>query len=256
MTAYPLNDTAYLAEDLRMFHAGRTPGLFNITGEDFEVKIAGGMNISVSNGLAFLKTSSDGIGGIVYSPKDDTTLTATVATNYTRYDYVAIRYDKISNSCGLVYQEGTQSMPTPIRNLEQYELIIAVVALKASAGEITQEMIKDVRLDENYCGLTVDTLTRVPTQELYNQFQSFYERIQKENEDTQYANSEKFRKWFESLEETLQGEVATALAGRILSLENMLLDNHIYTELQVDADNTLTDEEGTNIFADWKYQVQ
>ena len=117
-------------------------------------------------------------------------------------------------------------------------------------------MIQDLRLEEIYCGLTVDTLTRVPTQELYDQFQSFYERIQKENEDTQYANGEKFRKWFESLEETLQGEVATALAGRILSLENMLLDNHIYTELQVDADNTLTDEEGTNIFADWKYQVQ
>ena len=256
MTAYPLDNTEYLAEDLRMFHAGRTPGLFNITGEDFKVKIAGGMNISVSNGLAFLKTSSDGIGGIVYSPKDDTTLTATVAPTYTRYDYVAIPYDKISNSCSLVYQEGTQSMPTPIRSLEQYELIIAIVALKASAGEITPEMIQDVRLDENYCGLTVDTLTRVPTQELYDQFQSFYERIQKENEDTQYANSEKFRKWFESLEETLQGEVATALAGRILNLENMLLDNHIYTELQVDVDNTLTDEEGTNIFADWRYQVQ
>jgi len=147
-------------------------------------------------------------------------------------------------------------MPTPIRNLEQYELIIAIVVLKASAGEITPEMIQDVRLDENYCGLTADTLTRVPTQELYDQFQSFYERIQKENEDTQYANSEKFRKWFDSLEETLQGEVATALAGRILSLENMLLDNHIYTEVMADADTTLTDEEGTNIFADWKYQVQ
>lgn len=256
MTAYPLNDTEYLAEDLRMFHAGRTPGLFNITGEDFKVKIAGGMNISVGNGLAFLKTSSDGIGGIVYSPKDETTLTATVATNYTRYDYVAIRYDKISNSCVLVYQEGTQSMPTPIRNLEKYELIIAIVVLKASVGEITQEMIKDVRLDENYCGLTVDTLTRVPTQELYDQFQSFYERIQKENEEFQNSNNEKFRKWFDSLEKTLQGEVATALAGRILSLENMLLDNHIYTELQVDVDNTLTDEEGTNIFADWMYLVQ
>lgn len=256
MTAYPLNDTEYLAEDLRMFHAGRTPGIFNITGEDFIVKVAGGMNISVSNGLAFLKTSSDGIGGIVYSPKDENILTATVATNYTRYDYVAIRYDKISNSCGLVYQEGTQSMPTPIRNLEQYELIIAIVALKASAGEITQEMIQDVRLDESYCGLTVDTLTRVPTQELYDQFQSFYERIQKENEEFQNSNNEKFRKWFDSLEETLKGDVAASLAQRILSLEDMLLKNHIHTEFMVDANTTLTDEEGTSIVADWKYQVQ
>ena len=255
MTAYPLNDTEYLAEDLRMFHAGRTPGLFNITGEDFEVKIAGGMNISVGNGLAFLKTSSDGIGGIVYSPKDETTLTATVATNYTRYDYVAIRYDKSSNTCGIVYQEGTQSRPTPIRNLEQYELILAIVNLKASAGEITQEMIQDVRLNENYCGLTVDTLTKVPTQELYDQFQSFYERIQKENEEFQNSNNEKFRKWFDSLEETLKGDVAASLAQRILSLEDMLLKNHIYTEIMADLNTTLIDEEGSNVLADWAYEV-
>lgn len=255
MTAYPLNDTKYLAEDLRMFHAGRTPGLFNITGEDFEVKSAGGMNISVSNGLAFLKASSDGIGGIVYSPKDETTLTATVATNYTRYDYVAIRYDKISNSCGLVYQKGTQSMPTPIRNLEQYELIIAVVALKASAGEITQEMIQDVRLNESYCGLTVDTLTNVPTQELYNQFQSFYERIQKENEEFQNSNNEKFSKWFASVKDTLDSDTAGKLMNRIANVEQMLMNNH-FTTILLSDDGTLVDENGQEILADWAYEVE
>ena len=255
MTAYPLNDTEYLAEDLRMFHAGRTPGLFNITGEDFEVKSAGGMNISVSNGLAFLKASSDGIGGIVYSPKDETTLTATVATNYTRYDYVAIRYDKISNSCGLVYQEGTQSMPTPIRNLEQYELIIAVVALKASAGEITQEMIQDVRLNESYCGLTVDTLTNVPTQELYDQFQSFYERIQKENEEFQNSNNEKFNEWFASVKDTLDSNTAGKLMSRIANVEQMLMNNH-FTTILLSDDGTLVDENGQEILADWAYEVE
>lgn len=255
MTAYPLDDTEYLAEDLRMFHAGRTPGLFNITGEDFEVKSAGGMNISVSNGLAFLKASSNGIGGIVYSPKDETTLTATVATNYTRYDYVAIRYDKISNSCGLVYQKGTQSMPTPIRNLEQYELIIAVVALKASAGEITQEMIQDVRLNESYCGLTVDTLTNVPTQELYNQFQSFYERIQKENEEFQNSNNEKFSKWFASVKDTLDSDTAGKLMNRITNVEQMLMNNH-FTTILLSDDGTLVDENGQEILADWAYEVE
>ena len=255
MTAYPLDDTEYLAEDLRMFHAGRTPGLFNITGEDFEVKSAGGMNISVSNGLAFLKASSDGVGGIVYSPKDETTLTATVATNYTRYDYVAIRYDKISNSCGIVYQEGTQSMPTPIRNLEQYELIIAVVALKASAGEITQEMIQDVRLNESYCGLTVDTLTNVPTQELYNQFQSFYERIQKENEEFQNSNNEKFSKWFASVKDTLDSDTAGKLMNRIANVEQMLMNNH-FTTILLSDDGTLVDENGQEILADWAYEVE
>ena len=29
--AYPLDDTNYLAEDVRLFHVARTPGIFNAT---------------------------------------------------------------------------------------------------------------------------------------------------------------------------------------------------------------------------------
>lgn len=256
MTAFPLNDTEYLADDLRMFHAGRTAGLINSTGEEFEVKAAGGMNLTVSDGVAYLKTSNDGIGGIVFSPKDEVKLTANVAASYTRYDYVAIRYTKATNTCELVYQEGTQTKPAPTRNLEQYELIIAIVALKGNTGEITQDMIQDTRLDEGYCGLTVDTLTKIPTQELYNQFEAFYQKISLENSEYQYQEHEKFRKWFEALDADLQEEVATALAARILKLEDMVLSNHIYTDLMADATNALTDEEGTNLLADWQYQVK
>ena len=256
MTAFPLNDTEYLAEDLRLFHAGRTAGLINSTGEGFEVKAAGGMNLTVSDGVAYLKASSDGIGGLVFSPKDEVKLTANVAASYTRYDYVAIRYTKATNTCELVYQEGTQTKPAPVRNLDQYELIIAIVTLKGNTGEITQDMIQDTRLDESYCGLTVDTLTKIPTQELYNQFEAFYQRIGYENDQYQYQEHEKFRKWFESLDADLQGDVATALAARVLKLEDMILDNRITIELMADAENTLTDEEGTNLLADWKYKIE
>ena len=146
-------------------------------------------------------------------------------------------------------------MPTPIRNLEQYELIIAVVALKASAGEITQEMIQDVRLNESYCGLTVDTLTNVPTQELYNQFQSFYERIQKENEEFQNSNNEKFSKWFASVKDTLDSDTAGKVMNRIANVEQMLMNNH-FTTILLSDDGTLVDENGQEILADWAYEVE
>lgn len=36
--AYPLDDTEYYAEDVRLFHLGRTSGVFNITEDDLRVK--------------------------------------------------------------------------------------------------------------------------------------------------------------------------------------------------------------------------
>ena len=32
--AYPLDDTEYYAEDVRLFHVGRTSGIFNVTADD------------------------------------------------------------------------------------------------------------------------------------------------------------------------------------------------------------------------------
>lgn len=47
MTAFPLDDTYYLAQDMRLFHAGRTPGILNVTGNDFQVQANSGMNLTV-----------------------------------------------------------------------------------------------------------------------------------------------------------------------------------------------------------------
>lgn len=64
--AYPLNDTEYLAEQVRLFHSARTAGIINATGNDLEVTSAGGMVVNVSEGVAFLLASTNGIGGITY----------------------------------------------------------------------------------------------------------------------------------------------------------------------------------------------
>lgn len=178
MTAFPLDDTYYLAQDMRLFHAGRTPGILNVTGNDFQVQANSGMNLTVKNGVAFTHTKADEMGGLIFCPRQDVSLVAPVAEYYTRYDYVAIRYTQSSNQVQVVYVKGNAEMPSaPIRNQTQYDLILAIVIVPANAGEITQDNIMDVRMDETFCGLTVDTLSKIPTQGFQDQWTAFFDTI-------------------------------------------------------------------------------
>ena len=43
-TAFPLDDTPYLAQDLRLWHIGRTTGIINATVTDFTVTPVDGIN--------------------------------------------------------------------------------------------------------------------------------------------------------------------------------------------------------------------
>lgn len=178
MTAFPLDDTYYYAQDMRLFHAGRTPGILNVTGNDFQVQAGSGMNLTVKNGVAFTHTCEDEMGGLVFCPRQEVELVAPVAEYYTRYDYVAIRYTQSSNQVQIVYVKGTAEMPSePIRSQTQYDLILAIVIVPANAGGITQDNIMDVRMDEAFCGLTVDTLTQIPTQGFQDQWTAFFDTI-------------------------------------------------------------------------------
>lgn len=189
MTAFPLDDTNYLAQDMRLFHAGRTPGILNVTGNDFQVQAGSGMNLTVTNGIAFTHTKENEMGGIIFCPRQDVSLTAPVAEYYTRYDYVAIRYTQSSNQVQIVYVKGTAETPSePIRNQTQYDLILAIVIVPANAGEITQDNIMDVRMNESFCGLTVDTLTKIPTQGFQDQWTVFFNAIKGQMADDVATN--------------------------------------------------------------------
>lgn len=178
MTAFPLNDTYYLAEDMRLFHAGRTVGVLNVTGNDFQVKAAGGMNVTVENGVAYTHTMINEFGGIMVSPRQQVSLSAPVADAYDRYDYVAIRYLQDTNQCELVYVKGTNETPLePIRNLTQFDLILAIIKVKANAGSIAQADIQDMRMNETFCGLTVDTLTKLPTDGFQSAWEEWFNGI-------------------------------------------------------------------------------
>lgn len=176
--AYPLNDTEYLAEQVRLFHSARTAGIINATGNDLEVTSAGGMTVSVGEGVAFLMASTNGIGGITYANDEELKFTVDTASTFDRYDYVSVRYDKSANSCVLKYVKGSSSMPAPVRNVNQYEIILATILVKSNTASITNADITDQRLNENYCGLVVDGLVKLPTEQFYKQFSALMESIQ------------------------------------------------------------------------------
>ena len=162
--AYPLDNTEYYAEDVRLFHVARTPGIFNATGTDLQVSAAGGMKLSVLPGYAYLLTSDSTVGGITYGSSAIETINAEVASSTARYDYISVRYDKLANECKLKYTRGTDDYPTPVRNANSYEIILALIHVRDSATEIKNSDITDTRLDEAYCGLVIAGPERIPTE--------------------------------------------------------------------------------------------
>lgn len=177
---FPLDGIEYYSADMRMFHAGRTGGVINYTGDDFGVSDVSGMSVTIGKGAAYLKTGSDSIGGVVYANDDAYTLTIDPAGSSDRYDYIAIRYDSDENDCRLIKVKGGAAMPSPVRSETIWELILYIVKVPANVNALSGGDILDQRLNENLCGLAVDTLAQVPTQELYARFGAFMDRLEKE----------------------------------------------------------------------------
>ena len=177
-TCFPLDNTNYLAKDLRLWHIGRTNGLINYTGNDFSVTPDEGMNVTLGPGYMYMFTGTNDPGGIIFGETEEQQLSGYVADAYVRYDYICIEYDAELNDAVPKFVKGTRDMPTPVRNETVYQNIVAVIRVKANASKIDQEDIIDTRMKEEYCGLAVDMLSKIPTDEYYNQFIAFMKTIE------------------------------------------------------------------------------
>lgn len=154
--AYPLDNVNYYAEDVQMYHAARNVGVINITGDDLVVKPAGGMNVLVTPGYAFLHTADGKAGGITYGSDAQITKTVSTAGTSVRYDYVAVRFSSSTNKCETVLVKGSNTRPTPVRNATTYEIILAIIKLAANASSITAASIEDTRGNDDLCGFSFE----------------------------------------------------------------------------------------------------
>lgn len=188
--AFPHDDTEYLADDLRMWFIGRTCGVINATREDFITWPSGGMQITVGEGYAYIKTGTGTRGGVVYGNTSPITFDLDAADSVLdRIDAIVLRYDKESNSTKLLLKKGVPaSNPVgywPDRSIVGYELVLKYIHVDHGIGSITEESIKDVILDETLCGLASDTLSRIPTQQFQNAFDAWFEHVKGQlTEDT------------------------------------------------------------------------
>ena len=219
-TAFPLNNTKYFAQDVQLFHYGRTAGIFSIENGSLVVlkTVDSRTDVIVNSGYAFLHTgtSENGMaGGIVYRNTEPVILAVNPAETTTRYDYVAIRYDGSTNTCELKMVKGTNAKPKPVRTSTVYELILAVLEIKPNATEITGSCITDTRLDEDLCGLVVDTCASIPTNGYDEQFKAFFDEKKQEAEANITANDEAFQTWFTTQKDTLSTDVAGKLSLRM-----------------------------------------
>ena len=224
-TAFPLDDTPYLAQDLRLWHIGRTTGIINATGTDFTVTPVDGINVNVSPGFAYIRDAVGSYGGLVYGSTENVELTGQIADTNDRYDYVAVRYTKASNKVELKYVVGTTTKPSPVRTEQIWEIIVAIVHVRASSESILTTDITDTRMDSKYCGLCVDTLTKIPTDSYANQLAEFIQ-----------TNQSEFNTWFESIKGTLDGDTAAKLANQITTLQDKVTALEPY-KAQVDTLN-------------------
>ena len=165
ITVYPLNDIDFTAEDVAIYNATRTSGIY--AGDDFAISLTGADNtISVDVGLAWMHLSR--FNGVAVALKSKTFVDMGLPDAiYPRIDALALQFDANQNRATLVVKQGAASSnpnPPAVSKTEAlYELHLLHARRAPGAAYITAADVTDLRLDANYCGLMADAVTRVDT---------------------------------------------------------------------------------------------
>lgn len=182
MLCYPLDNTGYEAEGLGLEHVTRTRGVYSADG-NLSVSTGGGMNVTVSPGVCFLKMGP--YWGVTCLQKDSLSLPIQTADGtLSRKDAVVARIDKAANIAEIVVKAGTPAsspaLPSIVRDNDYDEIYLASVTVGAGVVEITADAISDLRLDESVCGLMADTAAKIPTDVYDAQIKAFLKRVESE----------------------------------------------------------------------------
>lgn len=162
------------------------------------VTAAGGMSVTVDRGRAWIE-------GYLYMLDAPQTLTLSNADGIRpRKDIIVLRLDLTVREITVCVVEGVpNSDPAPsalVRTADVYELELAEITVPAGAARITQDLIRDTRLDDALCGITVSAVQHIPTASYLEQMLA------------------SFKMWFDSVKGILGGDEAGNLLRMIQSL--------------------------------------
>lgn len=182
ISVYPLNDIDYTAVDVAIYNSTRTSGIY--AGEDFAISLSGSDNtISIDVGLAWMRLSKFHGVAVAHRTKASIDMGIPDAT-YPRIDALVLQFDANKNGAEIVSKSGAASsnpQPPALSQTEAlYELHLLHVLRQPGAASITAADVTDLRLDETYCGLMADAVTKVDTKMMQDQFESLLQLIRNE----------------------------------------------------------------------------
>lgn len=174
ITTYPEDGITYDAQDAAGYFATRLSGVYS-TDQDFTVTPAGGLDVQISAGHAWVHPSR-WIGRSIIMQQPTTLTLPEADAALPRIDRILLRYDALARKTTLVAVSGTPAStpaaPELTRTDRIYDLCLASVARPAASTAITAADITDTRADEAVCGLMRDSVTGIPTQKLVEQWQA------------------------------------------------------------------------------------
>lgn len=197
--SFPLNEVYYTAEEFQLYAANRSNGIYS----DSQFKVTATsdqtLQVSISPGIVWIRYGE--FNGIVAANKTTQTLTlSTAPTIFWRVDRIVIRYNVVSNQVEIAIRKGP-ALPSTInpypalqRNASVYELAIADIRINAGNKSISSDNILDRRWDENYCGIMQEKISRIPTQTLFNSWESWFGDLKIDAEN----KAKIFMEWMES----------------------------------------------------------
>ena len=182
ITVYPLNDIDFTAEDVAIYNATRTSGIY--AGDDFAISLTGADNtISVDVGLAWMHLSR--FNGVAVALKGKTFVDMGLPDAvYPRIDALVLQFDANKNGAALVSKQGSASSnpqpPAVSRTEALYELHLLHVLRTPGAAFISNADVTDLRLNSQYCGLMADAGTRVDTAALDAQITALIQKLRED----------------------------------------------------------------------------
>ena len=182
LVTYPLDNTDYSMEDAALFHCTRTTGIY--ADNDFTFSVSGADNtIALGVGIAWMRMSR--FKGVVAALKTETAVNLGLPDPvYPRIDHVVIQYDANKNVTEIVVKNGTAASnpQPPERSTSEalYEIHLAEVRREPGATAVTARNVTDLRLNENYCGIMAESVTKVDTAAINAQVTALIQALQAE----------------------------------------------------------------------------
>lgn len=189
ITTYPLNGVDYDAADVAAYESTRTSGVYSAD-EDFAVTAAGGLNVTVSAGRAWVHPSR--FAGYSITKREPETVTLPLADGTRpRIDRILLRYDAAARKTSLLILTGdpasAPTAPAITRTELTYDLCLAEISRPAGSTEITTGQITDTRLDESLCGVMSDGVTGLPTAQLLSEARARIAEVEETASDSAAA---------------------------------------------------------------------